>query len=134
MPQHSWKWLHVLLGILGIVAFLATGQFMDRRLGHLEGMPDGPRALYRSGHIYILFAALLNLLLGVYVRPSDQRRGRIVQNLGSTLLLGALMLFLYGFFVETPQGSIERPRTREAIYWSLGGVLLHAAAGRRTAR
>ncbi len=70
MPRHPWKWLHLLFGILGLVAFLFTGQFMDRRLDHLVGMPDGPRALYRSGHIYILFSALLNLLLVLYVVSS----------------------------------------------------------------
>ena len=132
MPRHPWKRLHLLFGVLGLAVFLFTGQFMDRRLDHLVGMPDGPRALYRSGHIYILFSALLNLLLGVYVAWSGQRVARMFQYLGSTILLVALVLFVYGFFVETPLATIERPMTREAIVWSLVGVILHAAAGLRS--
>jgi hypothetical protein len=127
-PRHRLRWLHLGVGVLGVAVFLFTGQFMDRRLGHLEGMPDGPRALYRSAHIYILFSALLNLLLGIYVVTSYRRGVRILQYLGSTLLLIAPLLFTYGFFVETPLGTVERAMTREAIYLSLGGVLVHAVA------
>jgi hypothetical protein len=76
------KRLHLLCGVLGLAIFLATGQYMDRWLNHLDGMPDGPRALYRSGHIYILFSASLNLLLGVYVAASPGRTSRILQYVG----------------------------------------------------
>ena len=121
--------IHLIAGLLGLVAFLLTGLFMDRRLDHLVGMPDGPRALYRSGHIYILFSALLNLLLGVYLTTPASRAARVVQYLGSALLLGALFLLLYGFIVETPRAIIERPMIREGIVWSLGGVIAHGVAG-----
>lgn len=109
------KRLHILVGLAGLAAFLLTGQYMDRWLGHLEGMPDGPRALYRSGHIYILFSASLNLLLGVYVMRFPGRTSRWLQYAGSALLVGGLGLFVYGFFAETPLALVERPMTREAI-------------------
>jgi hypothetical protein len=125
------KRLHLAVGMLGLGAFGFTGLFMDQRLDHLEGMPDGPRALYRSGHIYILFSALLNVVLGAYGVASPQHGVRLLQYLGSALLVTAPVLFVYGFFVETPLGRIERPLTREAIYLSLAGVLVHAAAGVR---
>jgi hypothetical protein len=121
------KRLHIVFGLAGLAAFLFTGQYMDRWLNHLDGMPDGPRALYRSGHIYILFSASLNLLLGVYVVTSSGRTGRFLQYVGSALLIGGLGLFVYGFFAETPLALVERPMTREAIVWSLGGVLFHGA-------
>jgi hypothetical protein len=136
----SWPLLrtvHLLVGVAGLGAFLATGLFMDRRLDHLVGMADGPRALYRSGHIYILFSALLHVLIGVYFIRSRSLPGRLVQTAGSALLFVSLGLFLYGFFVETPIGAIERPMIRNAIVWSLAGVLLHGigslAGGRETA-
>lgn len=123
------KWLHLVVGVFVLLAFLGTGQFMDRRLDHLVGMPDAPRALYRSSHIYILFSGLLNLVLGTYVTPSGSPVGRLVQYLGSALLLAPAGLFLYGFFVETPLALIERPMIRRGIYWSLYGALLHGVAG-----
>lgn len=123
------KWLHLTAGVLGIVAFLGTGQFMHHRLDHLAGMPDAPRALYRSAHIYILFAALLNLGIGAYVTAARAIVPRAIQYVGSALLVAALLSFLYGFFVETPLGLVERPTMRTGINWALWGVLLHTAAG-----
>lgn len=128
-PRSKLKWIHLAVGILVLLAFLGTGQFMDRRLDHLVGMPDAPRALYRSSHIYILFSALLHLVLGAYLVRSPSLAGRLLQYLGSGLLLAAAGLFLYGFFIETPLAMIERPMIRRGIYWSLYGVLLHGTAG-----
>lgn len=128
MTHRVWKRVHLLVGIAGLTAFVLTGQYMDRWLSHLDGMADGPRALYRSAHIYILFSALLNLLLGTYVMPVRGRFVRGLQYLGSALLLATPVLLLYGFIVETPQGAIERPMIREGIYWALGGVLMHGLA------
>ena len=130
--MHPWsklKWIHLVVGIAVLLAFLGTGQFMDRRLDHLVGMADAPRALYRSSHIYILFSALLHLMLGAYLVRVPFLAGRLLQYLGSALLLAAAGLFLYGFFIETPPGLIERPMIRRGIYWSLYGVLLHGTAG-----
>ncbi|HSJ32551.1 MAG TPA: hypothetical protein VK933_14015 [Longimicrobiales bacterium] len=122
-------WLHLAVGAFGILLFLATGLFMDRRLDHLRGMADAPRALYRSAHIYILFSALLNVTLGGYVRVVRSRPGVILQLAGSFLMVGALALFAYGFFRETPLGDVERPMVRMGIVWSFWGALLHAIAG-----
>ena len=130
-PMHPWsklRWIHLVVGVAVLLAFLGTGQFMDRRLDHLIGMADAPRSLYRSSHIYILFSALLNLVLGTYVVRAPVFAARLVQYAGSALLLATAGLFLYGFFVETPLATIERPAVRTGIYWSLYGVLLHGAA------
>jgi hypothetical protein len=116
------------VGVVGLAAFIATGQFMDRRLDHLVGMADGPRALYRSGHIYILFAALLNLLLGAYLVPSTTRGARLAQYVSSALIMTSLILFVYGFAIETPLGLVERPMVRKGIYLCLAGVLVSAGA------
>jgi hypothetical protein len=116
---------HLAIGLLGVVVFVGTGLYMDRSLAHLEGMPDAPRVLYRSGHIYILLSALVHLILGAYVTPRESAAGRALQLLASLLLLAATTLFIYGFIVETPLGLVERPMTRVAIELSLGGVLLH---------
>jgi hypothetical protein len=130
-------WIHLIAGVAGLLAFLATGVFMDRSLAHLAGMADAPRVLYRSAHIYLLFSALLNLVLGSYLVLRRGTWGKVFQYAGSLLLLGSVVMFLYGFVIETPPGQIERPVIREAIYLCLAGVLIHAMANftaRSTAR
>jgi hypothetical protein len=101
---------------------------MDQSLDHLVGMADGPRALYRSGHIYLLFVALVHLLLGAYLRPSPAFLGRVTQWLGSLFLFFAVWLFISGFYEETPLGLIERPNVRQGIIMCMNGVFAHACA------
>lgn len=58
---------HLIFGFTVVLIFLLTGQCMDKFLHHLVGMSDGPRMLYRSRHIYILMAGLLNVGIGTYL-------------------------------------------------------------------
>lgn len=120
--------MHLVIGLAGVVMFLATGQYMDTSLDHLRGMADAPRALYRSGHIYILLTALMHLLLGSYAAPRRGALGRGAQYLASAALSISLGLFVYGFWIETPLGLVERPVTRAAIELALAGTLLHCVA------
>src|SRR5687768_12391459 len=60
------KRFHLIFGGVVILIFILTGQYMDKFLQHLVGMPDGPRMLYRTRHIYILLSGLLNLGIGTY--------------------------------------------------------------------
>jgi hypothetical protein len=126
MRPMSLRRLHLMVGVGSVVAFLLTGQYMDLWLGHLEGMPDLPRLLYRSGHIYLLFAGLLNLVLGLYLDESPGGFGRAVARVGSVLILMAPALLIIGFGREAVRTDLERPYARLAIYASFGGVLLHA--------
>lgn len=121
--------LHLAVGVLGVVTFLMTGQYMDRWLGHLAGMADLPRMLYRSAHIYLLFAALLNLLLGLQTddRPHGWRCG--LARVGSVLILAAPVMILIGFARESSRTDFERPFVGFAIYGCFAGVLLHALTG-----
>jgi hypothetical protein len=50
---------HLGVGLLGVIAFVGTGQYHE----HLRGMTDAQRLLFRSTHIYLLLASLLNLYL-----------------------------------------------------------------------
>jgi hypothetical protein len=118
--------VHLAVGLLGVLVFLGTGQYMDRSLDHLVGMADAARSLYRSGHIYILFAALLHLLLGGYLTLRQSRSGRGLQYVASLLLCVALVAFTYSFVVETPLGVVDRPGARLGIELSLAGTLLHS--------
>jgi hypothetical protein len=83
---------------------------MDKELGHLRGMELGPRALYRSAHIYILFASLLHLMLGAYLKQSKSILLFTLQMAASLILLIALSLFVGSFYTETSLQLIERPK------------------------
>jgi len=48
--------LHLIVGLGGVVAFLLTGQYMDRVHDHLRDMDPTPRLLFRSTHIYLLLS------------------------------------------------------------------------------
>jgi hypothetical protein len=91
-------------------------------------MPDAPRLLFRSAHIYLLFAALVNLLLGTYLRPAAARWARALQLAGSAALLATPAMFGAAFFVEPWLDGLLRPWARPAIYLSLAGVLAHVLA------
>ncbi len=125
LPPRTVRRIHLALGLVGLVAFVATGQVMDLRHGHLRGLADGPRLLFRSAHIYLLFSALVNLLLGVYLTPAPTRARRALQAGGSLLVAVGPPLLLWAFFREPWLAGLARPFSRPAIYASLAGVLLH---------
>ena len=118
------RWFHLAVGVVGVVAFLGTGQYMDRVHDHLRGMDDARRLLFRSTHLYLLFGALVNLALGLYLRPAGGWR-RWVRAAGSLLVLATPFLATVGFFVEPWLSDLERPYSRPAAYGCLAGMLLH---------
>jgi hypothetical protein len=115
---------HLIVGLVTLVAFLASGQYMDREYDHLRGLDDATRLLFRSAHIYLLFSALLNLALGLYLTERPGWR-RWLQRGGSVLLLATPVLFAVAFLTEPWLTELERPYARPGIYFSLAGMLLH---------
>ncbi len=107
------------------VVFLLTGQYMDRNFNHLVDMNDLPRALMRAQHLYILLAALINIVLGCYLTVSKDKLLGTFQIFGSLLIVIATLILLYSFFVELPSDHIERPLCRKALYTMLAGVFGH---------
>jgi len=121
------RWLHLTVGIIGVVGVVGTGQYMDRVHDHLRGMDDARRLLFRSTHLYLLFGSLVNMALGLHHRPAHGWR-RWVRALGSTLVLATPFLAAAGFFVEPWLTDLDRPYTRPATYGCLAGMLLHLLA------
>ena len=117
--------LHLLTGLLGVVAFLASGQYMDVAQDHLRGLDGTARMLFRSRHIYLLFAALLNLALGLYLTPGPAGWRRWLQRGGSALLLTAPWLLAVAFLTEPWYAGAGCPYSLPACIASLTGTLLH---------
>ena len=125
--------VHLWIGVAGVVAFLLTGQYMDRWLGHLAGVADLPLMLYRSSHIYLLLGSLLNVVLGLYQVEAGNGWRRWLGRVGSILIAIAPVLFLIAFAREPLRPDFSRPFAGPGIYaCALGGVLL--AMSRLSAR
>jgi len=118
------RWLHLAIGLVALVAFLASGQYMDQAHDHLRGYDDATRLLFRSTHIYLLFAALLNLVLGLYLVAEAPGWRRWMQRAGSVLLLAAPGFFAAAFLTEPWLTGLDRPYSRPGAVGSLAGVLL----------
>ncbi|HJY75259.1 MAG TPA: hypothetical protein VKE95_01450, partial [Burkholderiales bacterium] len=88
----------------------------------------GPRLFFRSAHIYLLWGALLNLLLGCYLARVGRGVLRHVQSLGSLLILAGPFMLAASFFAEQHNPELDRPVGQLAIFLALGGVVLHAVA------
>ncbi|MBL9198910.1 MAG: hypothetical protein JNL39_00330 [Opitutaceae bacterium] len=117
---------HLGVGLGFVVIFLLTGQYMERYLDRLQSTPDPTRMLYRSTHIYLLWSALLNLALGLYLQLFPGGWRRTIQAIGSIMVLGGPLVLTIAFFHEPSLQGLLRPLSRPAIYAAFGGLLLHA--------
>lgn len=121
------KTLHRIFGVLVILAFLLTGQFM--KFHEVRGMDDGARMMFRSRHIFILLAGLINLGIGVYFVYWRERWRKILQMTGSTLLIIATLMMIVAFFYEPTLKGLQKPLTLPAIVALFTGVFFHLFSG-----
>ena len=117
--------IHLFLGILLVILFLLTGQYMHHNFNHLKDMDLMNRALFRAGHLYILLFGLINASLGAHLKLSEIKWIKSVQQFGSVVIFLASFLVIYGFFKELPTQNIERPITQYSLYFILFGVSIH---------
>ncbi len=117
--------LHFYSGILIVVLFLLTGQYMHHQYDHLRDMELMQRALFRAGHLYILLFGLIHIALGINLHSVQIPFWRPVQWLASVITFAATGLVVYAFFTELPPTHIERPLTRYSLYMILAGISLH---------
>jgi len=129
--QRTLRAAHLVVGALTIGAFLVTGLVMYGHQPALSSMDWGDRLLFRSRHIYILAAALVNLALGLrYALPEGAaRRGAAVA--GSLLALASTVALFFAFFAEPMAGREPGILSALGLYALFGGVSLHAVASLR---
>jgi hypothetical protein len=128
------KRLHLIVGFLALASFLASGLYMHFGYDHLRGLDDSTRLLFRSSHIYLLFAALLNLAFGMNRIPAPGGWRAWLRRVGSVLVLLAPVLLVLAFLREPWLTGLARPYAKPAIIGSVAGVLCHLASGAGTPR
>ena|SRR2546421_8227642 len=125
------KSLHLIFGLLVLVVFLLTGQYMSIYYNHMVGASDSLRLLYRTRHIFILLAGLLNLGIGIYFSYRQQVWRKVLQWLGSSLIVMASLLFIAGFFYEPKLADLYTPLSHWGTYTIVAGTFFHLLSGAR---
>jgi hypothetical protein len=124
--------VHLVVGWITVAVFLATGLFM--RLGFPGVAPPdlAHRVFFRTHHLYLLAAALVQLLVGWQDRTARQPapRPRLALAASTLMLVAPLLLFL-GFATEHATATLRGEATSLGWYTLAGGVLLHLLAWRR---
>ena len=119
---------HLVLGLLLFIAFVVTGRFMRQDFPDKEAIEQEFRLLMRSRHIYILFASLIHLCLGLYFAWCKERMTRAFQIAGSAVLTASSALLVWAFVEETYFTHHFSETSRRGIYLALAGVGVHAIA------
>ena len=83
----------------------------------------------RSRHIYILLSSLIHLSLGVYVQLRPRLAQKSLQLSGSAVLVISSLLLFWAFVVETYYLQGYSSYSRNGLYLSLAGVILHLLGG-----
>jgi hypothetical protein len=119
------------VGLAGVVAFLVTGVYMRAGFPDLYAANEVVRYLYRSNHVYVLLASLVNVALGVHLAPVAPGWRATVSTLGSILALAAPVVLCWAFFIEAPKASPERVLTLLGVAALAAGIALHVLGGSR---
>jgi hypothetical protein len=122
--------LHLAVGLITVAAFLITGQFMRYHTPPMATLSDSARLMFRSRHIYILAAGLVNLMLGLYLQRQARGWRRAVQTAGSALLIASPALLVRAFILEPQHGFHEEMHASAAgLYLLFLGSMAHLVCG-----
>lgn len=97
-----------------------------------NALGETARVMFRSRHIYLLLAGLVNVGLGAYFDYRERGWRRRLQTVGSALVIAAPVLMLAAFFAEPSAPGLKRHFTLPAVVILSVGTLLHALSGLRS--
>jgi len=116
---------HLVVGAVTVLAFLITGLIMRMHQPPVGAMEWAARLLFRSRHIYILCAGLMNLAIGVHYALPEQGIRRGAAAAGSLLVLASAILLFFAFFAEPMAGRPPGPLSVLGLFALFGGVVLY---------
>jgi len=119
---------HLIVGVLGVITFVITGQVMARHVPDVHRLSAEVRLMYVSRHIYLLGAALVNLVLGLYLQLNPRGWRRMLQQIGSVLIFLSVVSLLMVFTAEPSLGIAGRSwRSFFGVIALFAGVVAHFA-------
>ena len=121
--------IHLIIGLLGVIAFLVTGQVMKHHHPRMQELSAEVRMMYVSRHIYLLGASLVNAVLGLYLQAHPPGWRRVLQQIGSVLILLSPLSLLIAYFAEPTFGLAGRSwRSYFGLIGLFAGVMMHIVA------
>jgi hypothetical protein len=126
--------LHRVVGVLVVIAFLLTGQYMEFKYGDWVGTDDAIRLMYRSRHVYIVMAGMVNIAVGLYFTWQARPWRRVLQMIGSGLILTTPFAMIAAFFYEPAAGALARQFTGPSVILLFSGVVLHLVSATTRAK
>jgi uncharacterized membrane protein YozB (DUF420 family) len=122
----SWARAHWIIGLLALIAFPLTGQYM-RHVADVPHLDSITRLIFRSRHLLLLVAGVANIAL------SSSQPSHRAQRAASVLIMIAPFLLLTAFFVDPARGLNSSQIFRWAMYslW-IAGILLAVVNRPRT--
>jgi hypothetical protein len=132
MASNPMRKVHLWAGLVTVLAFLISGQFLRHHQPPMDTLSDSARLMLRSRHIYILASGLVNLMLGLYGLRIKGWRG-VLQMVGSVLLTLSPVLLIAAFAAEPARGfqPVEMWWSSLGLYALFGGSMLHLVAATR---
>jgi hypothetical protein len=119
--------LHLVVGLAGVLAFVLSGQYMPWAL-EVRLMDAAPRTYTRGTHIFLMYASVLNVVLGCFLIRAKKRVPRILQAIASWAILVGPFLLVGSFLGEPFHADLERPLSRVANLLAFGGTFLYFLA------
>ncbi len=121
--------IHLIVGVLAVIAFVITGQVMAHHNPDIHTLSAEVQMMYVSRHIYLLGAALVNVVLGLYLKPHLPGWRSRLQETGSLLILFSALSLLLAFSAEPPLGFAGRGwRSYAGMIALFAGVIAHLVA------
>src|SRR5260370_38442761 len=120
--------------MVGVKEFLLTGEVMSQHVSNLHSLSAEVQLMFLSRHVYLLGGALVNLVLGLYLKVHPPGWRRTLQQIGSLLILLSVLSLLMAFISEAPLGFAGRScRSYAGVIALFAGVMAHLVRGRRSA-
>ena len=105
--------------------FFYTGADMQRHVATDSQTPILIRNAMRANHVYIMFAALLNFALGLYLVDVKESWRRGLRCLGSIIIILGAPGLVGTYFFEAARGSPTRPVMTWIIIGLFAATIIH---------
>ncbi len=115
--------LHFYFGLISVLSFVFTGVYMRYNLMGIQEDDLLRRMMFRSNHIYILFASFLHLVMS-FIPFSNLWRFQKVQVLASSLFVFATLGLHISFYINPITGSMQRDLTRYSVITTIIALVL----------